>query len=124
MVCWARTMTPASGSTTAFVLQIGLGVQQVTAPSTGTTSRTPAVVPGTPSVPPLPPDELIVLAQKIFNEEDGGLADPSRLADDFRFEFPIVSLSKAVRPPRPPGMALWSRRFVRASHDRGGKSGL
>jgi hypothetical protein len=62
-----------------------------------TKSLAPATLPGTPAASPLPPSELIALAQKIFQEEDGGIGNPSRLADDFRFEFPIVSLDKEVR---------------------------
>lgn len=41
-------------------------------------------------------ERLISLAKKLF-DSDSGQKDPSLLTDDFRFEFPIVSLSKQVR---------------------------
>jgi hypothetical protein len=55
----------------------------------------PAVLPGTPENFPIPPEELIALAQKIF-KAGSGVEDPSALSDDFRFEFPVVSLTKKV----------------------------
>ncbi len=56
----------------------------------------PAVLPGTPSSFPIPSDELIALAQKVF-ETNSGVEQPELLADDFRFEFPVVSLAKKAR---------------------------
>ncbi|BDA49419.1 hypothetical protein COCOBI_14-0360 [Coccomyxa sp. Obi] len=53
----------------------------------------PAVLPGTPSSFPIPSDELIALAQKVF-KSNSGVEQPELLADDFRFEFPVVSLAK------------------------------
>ena len=55
----------------------------------------PAVLPGTPSDFPISPEKLIELAQKIF-KQNSGVEDPSVLSDDFRFEFPVVSLAKKV----------------------------
>lgn len=40
-------------------------------------------------------DKLIQLAKDLFAKESG-LADESLLADDFRFEFPVVSLDREV----------------------------
>eukprot|EP00884_Botryococcus_braunii_P020135 jgi/Botrbrau1/6805/Bobra.0153s0008.1 len=57
-------------------------------------SMPPAVLPETPDVFPIPPERLIQLAQKVFFDEEGGLRNPDVLADNFRFEFPIVSLNK------------------------------
>lgn len=42
-------------------------------------------------------EKLINLAKQVF-ETSSGQKDASVLADDFRFEFPIVSLSKQVCP--------------------------
>ncbi|KAL4445782.1 hypothetical protein ABPG77_008981 [Micractinium sp. CCAP 211/92] len=50
----------------------------------------PAVLPGTPA----PADELVELAKKVHFETDNGVTDPSVLADDFRFEFPIIKLDR------------------------------
>jgi hypothetical protein len=58
-----------------------------------TEERTPALLPGTASEFPISEEELIQLAQKLF-AEDAGVADESLLAEDFRFEFPVVSLDK------------------------------
>jgi hypothetical protein len=56
----------------------------------------PAVLLGTPATFPIPPEKLILLAKKIFLEEEGGIRNPDALANNFRFEFPIISLSKKV----------------------------
>ncbi len=34
------------------------------------------------------------LAKKVHFETDNGVTDPSVLADDFRFEFPIIKLDR------------------------------
>ncbi|KAK9904899.1 hypothetical protein WJX75_005112 [Coccomyxa subellipsoidea] len=52
-----------------------------------------AVLPGTPSTFSIPADKLIALAQKV-SEANSGVDDPDLLADNFRFEFPVVSLAK------------------------------
>ena len=54
-----------------------------------------AVLPGTPSTFSIPADKLIALAQKV-SEANSGVDDPDLLADNFRFEFPVVSLAKKV----------------------------
>jgi hypothetical protein len=61
----------------------------------------PAVLEGTPTQFPIPPEQLIQRAKAVF-ETDTGVKDDSVLADNFRFEFPVVSLDregylKAVR---------------------------
>jgi hypothetical protein len=53
----------------------------------------PAVLPGTPETFPVSADALIERAKSVF-ETKTGLEDDSVLSDDFRFEFPIVSLDK------------------------------
>ncbi len=55
-----------------------------------------AVLPGTPSSFPIPAEKLITLAQKVF-ATNSGVEEPDLLADNFRFEFPVVSLAKKVR---------------------------
>lgn len=40
-------------------------------------------------------EKLISMAKQLFGSSSGQ-KDPSALSDDFRFEFPIVSLSKEV----------------------------
>ena len=57
----------------------------------------PAVLPGTPERFPIPPGELIAKAQQLLRD-GSGVKQPELLADNFRFEFPIVSLSKKVTP--------------------------
>ncbi len=54
-----------------------------------------AVLPGTPKNFPIAPDELIAKAKQL-HKEGSGVRQPELLTDDFRFEFPIVSLSKKV----------------------------
>lgn len=54
----------------------------------------PAVLPGTPSNFPIKEDELIKLAKDLFIGADAGVSNPDLLADSFRFEFPVISLSK------------------------------
>lgn len=54
----------------------------------------PGVLEGTPTDFPIGEEELIRKAQEVFASETG-LVDESVLADDFRFEFPVVSLDKA-----------------------------
>ena len=51
---------------------------------------------------PIGEEKLISMAKQVF-ETSSGQKDASVLADDFRFEFPIVSLSKEVchRTPNP-----------------------
>lgn len=56
----------------------------------------PAVLPGTPATFPIPPEKLIQLAKRVFLDEEGAIKNPDALADNFRFEFPIISLSKKV----------------------------
>lgn len=53
----------------------------------------PAVLDGTPETFPYDEATLIARAKEVF-ETMTGLKDESVLADDFRFEFPIVSLDK------------------------------
>lgn len=55
----------------------------------------PAVLPDTPTSFPIAADDLITLAQKVFHETNTGITDDSVLSEDFRFEFPIVSLDRA-----------------------------
>ena len=59
-----------------------------------------AVLPGTPATLTTPPEELIRKAQQL-HKDGSGVRQPELLADDFRFEFPIVSLSKKVWQPVP-----------------------
>lgn len=59
-----------------------------------------AVLPGTPATLSIPPEELIRKAQQL-HKDGSGVRQPELLADDFRFEFPIVSLSKKVWQPVP-----------------------
>ncbi len=40
-------------------------------------------------------EKLISMAKQLF-KSSSGQKDPSALSDDFRFEFPIISLSKEV----------------------------
>lgn len=54
----------------------------------------PAVLPGTPESFLFTEDELIEKAKKVLFESETGLNDDSVLSDDFRFEFPVVSLDK------------------------------
>ena len=55
----------------------------------------PAVLPGTPASFPIPAEKLIAMVQSIY-KENSGVDNPGLLADDFRFEFPVVSLPKEV----------------------------
>ena len=55
----------------------------------------PAVLPGTPARFPIAEDKLISLAQEVF-KSNSGVDNPDLLSDDFRFEFPVVSLAKKV----------------------------
>lgn len=55
----------------------------------------PAVLPGTPTHFSIAAEKLIELAQKVF-KANSGVDNPDLLADDFRFEFPVVSLAKKV----------------------------
>lgn len=55
----------------------------------------PAVLEGTPSTFPIAPEELLTQAKKVFHETRTGITDDSVLADDFRFEFPVVSLDRS-----------------------------
>ena len=57
------------------------------------------MLPGTPERFPIPPEKLIAKAQQLLRD-GSGVKQPELLADNFRFEFPIVSLSKKV-PPGP-----------------------
>lgn len=57
----------------------------------------PAVLPGTPERFPIPPEKLIAKAQQLLRD-GSGVKQPELLADNFRFEFPIVSLNKKVLP--------------------------
>lgn len=54
----------------------------------------PAVLPGTVKDFPIKQEELIAKAKQILYEDELGKNDESVLADDFRFEFPIVKLDK------------------------------
>lgn len=62
---------------------------------------------------PISEQELISKAKQVF-ETSSGQKDPSVLSDDFRFEFPIVSLSKAVRLQLD-FLLLWCAHFTAAS---------
>ena len=55
----------------------------------------PATLPGTPKSFTIPADKLIERAKQVYNA-NSGVDDPSLLADNFRFEFPVVSLAKQV----------------------------
>ena len=52
-----------------------------------------ATLPGTPKSFPIQPEKLIEKAKQVY-KANSGVDDPSLLADDFRFEFPVVSLAK------------------------------
>ena len=54
-----------------------------------------ATLPGTPKSFPIPAEKLIEKAKQVY-KANSGVDDPSLLADDFRFEFPVVSLAKEV----------------------------
>ena len=56
----------------------------------------PATLPGTPKSFHIPADKLIETAKQVY-KANSGVDDPSLLADNFRFEFPVVSLAKQVR---------------------------
>lgn len=43
---------------------------------------------------PFSPEQLVEMAKMVFYETEGGITDDSVLAPDFRFEFPIVKLSR------------------------------
>ncbi|EFN53430.1 hypothetical protein CHLNCDRAFT_136655 [Chlorella variabilis] len=56
----------------------------------------PALVAGSPPAGaafPIPPERLVALAKQV-HATDTGIADDSVLSDDFRFEFPIIKLSR------------------------------
>ncbi|CAK0787604.1 hypothetical protein CVIRNUC_010826 [Coccomyxa viridis] len=53
----------------------------------------PATLPGTPKSFHIPADKLIETAKQVY-KANSGVDDPSLLADNFRFEFPVVSLAK------------------------------
>jgi len=53
----------------------------------------PATLPGTPESFPIKEDQLIELAKKLF-DSGVGVEDDTLLSDDFRFEFPVISLDK------------------------------
>ena len=55
----------------------------------------PATLPGTPKSFHIPADKLIETAKQVY-KANSGVDDPSLLADNFRFEFPVVSLAKQV----------------------------
>jgi len=61
-----------------------------------TDAATPAVLPGTPTDFPIPPEDLIRMAKSALLESNVGVDDDSVLADDFRFEFPVISLDRAA----------------------------
>ena len=54
-----------------------------------------ATLPGTPKSFPISAEKLIEKAKQVY-KANSGVDDPSLLADDFRFEFPVVSLAKEV----------------------------
>ncbi|KAL4425831.1 hypothetical protein ABPG75_009847 [Micractinium tetrahymenae] len=69
------------------------------AASTVPPSVSPAVLPGTPAPGdafPFTADQLVALAQKVHFETENGVKDPAVLADDFRFEFPIIKFDRAT----------------------------
>lgn len=89
----ARSRRPVSTR----VMEVNKDVVTATAPST----LEPALLEGTPTNFSIPPEQLIQRAKAVF-ETDTGVKDDSVLADNFRFEFPVVSLDregylKAVR---------------------------
>ena len=55
----------------------------------------PATLPGTPKSFNISADKLIETAKQVY-KANSGVDDPSLLADNFRFEFPVVSLAKQV----------------------------
>ena len=55
----------------------------------------PATLPGTRKDFPISSEKLIDMAKRVY-KANSGVEDPSLLADDFRFEFPVVSLAKKV----------------------------
>ncbi len=55
----------------------------------------PATLPGTTKNFPISSEKLIEMAKRVY-KANSGVEDPSLLADDFRFEFPVVSLAKKV----------------------------
>ena len=65
----------------------------------------PARLAGSPSSPfSIPERELIDKARYIL-DHGIGVEDSSVLADEFRFEFPVISLDKKVRS-RPPAHSM------------------
>lgn len=68
---------------TATVIQQAKGSQKIP----------PAVLPGTPDTFAISPEKLVEIAKKL-EASNGGVDDDSLLAADFRFEFPVVSLSR------------------------------
>ena len=79
----------------------------------------PATLPGTRKNFPISSDKLIELAKKVY-KSNSGVEDPSMLAEDFRFEFPVVSLAKKVWAPREPiFILLWTTSFVTTCHPFG-----
>ncbi len=55
----------------------------------------PATLPGTTRNFPISAERLIEKAKQVY-KANSGVGDPSLLANDFRFEFPVVSLAKKV----------------------------
>ena len=55
---------------------------------------------------PIAPEKLIELAKKIYLEDEVGRKKPELLADNFRFEFPVVKLNRQVRRCCSPTFAL------------------
>ena len=64
-------------------------------PTMSTPDIPPATLPGTPKSFNIPADKLIETAKQVY-KANSGVDDPSLLADNFRFEFPVVSLAKQV----------------------------
>lgn len=55
----------------------------------------PATLPGTRKDFHISSERLIEMAKRVY-KANSGVDDPSLLAEDFRFEFPVVSLAKKV----------------------------
>ena len=56
----------------------------------------PAKLLDTPSSFSISEQELIKKAQHVFDVTQVGIKDDSVLAEDFRFEFPVISLDRKV----------------------------
>lgn len=90
-------VVPARAVATGTIRRDG-GDDALDAGVTDVRSIPPATLPGTPPSVPFTAAQLIDKAQALFETDTGVRGGPGAealLADDFRFEFPVVSLAKA-----------------------------